>query len=133
MPPGPPPGTLQGADPLDQAPPAPGLAQGVNPGMPIDGLAQGVPPIPSQGLPKQVLTGIIELGGQINEQLNSIAQIVPDLAPDVEQARQAVAVLLSKVQLAGGGPASPTATGPSFPGGGLDRGGSPLASGGLAT
>lgn len=126
-----PPSTLSGTDPLDQAPPSPALAQGVNPGMALDGLAQGVPPIPSHGLPKEVLTGIIQATTTMSEQISSFAQIVPDLAPDLENVRAALAVFASKVLMAGGGPTSPTSTGPGFPGGGIDRGGQPLASGGM--
>ena len=100
--------------------------------MALDGLTQGVPPVPSQGLPPEVLTGIVQTASAMSEQINALAQIVPDLAPDLEAVRAALAVFTSKVVMAGGGPAGPTSTGPNFPGGGIDRGGQPLASGGMA-
>jgi hypothetical protein len=103
----------------------------MSPGMPLDGLAQGLP-VPTAGLPKDVLTGIVQTTVQMSETINSLAQIVPDLAPDLEAVRQALAVFASKVLMVGGGAATPTATGPGFPGGGLDRGAQPLASGGMA-
>lgn len=127
-----PPGTLSGTETLDQPPPSPALAQGMNPGSPSmsDLMGQG-PAVPADQMPPDVLTGMMTAATKIAQDLDSFAQMAPNLAPDWAAVRTALAAAMSKLLSAGSNPISPTAPGPGFPGGGLDRGGMALASGGL--
>jgi hypothetical protein len=118
------PGTTPGDSMLNAPPPSPAVATGQNPGTPLGAL---VPPIPSHQLPPEVLQGILQAGEQIAQMIDSFAQATPDLAMDWAAAKNALMTAMSKVLQAGAGPTSPTATGPNFPGGGLDRGGMPSA------
>lgn len=121
------PGTVPGDSLLNSPPPSPAVATGMNPGTPLGAL---VPPIPAHQLPPEVLTGILQAGEQISQMIDSFAQATPDLAADWAAAKNALMAAMSKVLQAGAGPTTPTATGPNFPGGGIDRGGMPSASGG---
>lgn len=126
-------GTSGDASVLDSPPPSPALDQGMNPGMPLDGatgLGGLVPPIPSTGMPPEILRGILEGGEQISRLLDSFAQVTPDLARDWGLVKQVLMATLARVAQTGAPPTSPTAPGPNFPGGGFERGGMPLASGG---
>lgn len=125
------PSTLQGSEMLDQPPPSPALSMGVNPGNPAP-MSQMAPPLSSNQIPPDVLTGVLKAGEKIDQDLRSFAQMFPDLAPYWQTVMAALAEAMSRVAMAGGGPTSPTAAGPGFPGGGLDRGAQPLASGGPA-
>jgi hypothetical protein len=120
-------GTSGDASVLDSPPPSPALDQGMNPGMPLGAL---VPQIPSTGMPPEILRGILEGGEQISTMLDSFAQITPDLARDWAMVKEALMIALSRVAQTGAPPTSPTAPGPNYPGGGFERGGMPLASGG---
>lgn len=116
---------------LDQPPPSPALQDGVNPGMPsIQTLRGPQAGLSAQGLPPDVLTGMLQTSMKIAEDLSALAQMTPDLASDWAQVISGLSAVMAKVVQAGGGPVSPTATGPQFPGGGFDQGGAPLASGG---
>ncbi len=129
-----PPGTLQGTETLDQPPPSPALAQGMNPGSPsmTDLMGQTAnPQVPADQMPQDVLTGMMTAATKIAQDLDSFAQMTPNLASDWAAVRAALAAAMSKLLMAGSNPTSPTAPGPGFPGGGLDRGGMALASGGL--
>ena len=128
------PGTLQGSDVLDQPPPSPALSTGVNPGTPAPMSQMGGPAdaLHSQMLPPDVLTGMLKVTTKMAEDLNALAQMTPDLAPYWAAVHDALTEVMSRVFMAGGGPTSPTAPGPGYPGGGIDRGGLPLASGGPA-
>lgn len=122
------PGTLGGSDPLDQPPPSPALSQGMNPGPPpMSAMLGPDTPLNSQGIPPDVLTGMLQATTKMAQDLDALAQMTPDLAPDWMAVKTALAAAMSKVVMAGGGPTSPTATGPGFPGGGFDRAGLPLA------
>lgn len=113
---------------LDAPPPSPALQTGQNPGTP---LGQLVPPVPSNQLPPDVLTGILQAGQSIATSLDAFAQATPDLAADWGAVKDALMSALSKVLKAGAGPTSPTSTGPNFPGGGMDRSATTLAPGGV--
>lgn len=128
-----PPGTLSGTEALDQPPPSPALAQGMNPGSPsMSDLMGEVPPqVQADQMPPDVLTGMMTAATKIAQDLDSFAQMTPNLAADWAAVRAALATAMSKLLQAGSNPTTPTATGPGFPGGGLDRGGMRLASGGL--
>lgn len=130
------PGDTPNAAMLDAPPPSPALADGVNPGQPIGTgtpLGDLVNPgggVMSDQMPPEVLTGVLQAGEQMVGMIDSFVQVMPDLAPDFALAKDALMRALSKVLAAGGGPTSPNAPGPNFPGGGMESGGFPLASGG---
>lgn len=111
-----------GASRLDQPPPSPDLM----PQSP-ETLAGLAPPVqlPAGMMPPEVLTGVLQWGQQVQTQFDAVAQISPDLALDWSLLKMSLQRILQKLQLAGGGAVSPTATGPAFSGGGIDRG-SPL-------
>lgn len=98
---------MQGAGPTGQPPSFKGLVP---------------PPIPADQLPPEVLTGMMQAASKIGEMLDSFAQMAPDLAEDFGAVKDQLQVALAKLMAAGAGPTSPNATGPQFPGGGLDRG-----------
>lgn len=133
MPPLSKPGTLSGSEFLDQPPPSPALEQGMGPGTPLPTEAvQGFapPPMGAGQLPPDVLTGMMKTATQMAQDLDAFAQMAPDIAPRWAAVKEALSIAMSELLMAGSGPISPTATGPGFPGGGIDRGGLPLASGG---
>ncbi len=123
------PGTTPGDSMLNQPPPSPAPATGQNPGTPLGALGSLVPPIPSHQLPPEVLTGILQAGEQMSQMIDSFAQATPDLATDWAAVKNTLLSAMSKVLQAGAGPTAATAPGPNFPGGGIDRGGMPSASG----
>lgn len=118
-----------GGTALDGPPPSPAMAAGANPGVPMSVLAP--PPVTPDQIPPEIKTGILTVGMKMVTDLDAFAQAIPDFAPDVAAAKAALMMLFSKIHMAGGGPTAPNAPGPTFPGGGFDRGGMPLASGGL--
>lgn len=124
MPPGG--GPLPSSGPLDSPPPSPTAMGGAPPGAPgqlptMSGLG-GPLPMTSDQLPPEVLSGIIEAAQKILGAFDSFAQVTPDLAMDWDLCKTVLNKTLGKVVAAGGGPASPTAPGPAFPGGGIDQG-----------
>lgn len=121
------PGTAPGSKMLDGPPPSPAPEQGMNPGMPLGSL---VAPVSANQIPPQVLTGILEAGEEMTKMLDSFAQALPEMAADVGATKEALMKLMSRILMAGAGPTSPTNPGSNFPGGGFERGGMPLASGG---
>jgi hypothetical protein len=96
----------------------------------MDGAPSGAPfsmrgiagPIPSQQMPPEVLTGITQSAQSMSDLLDSWSQITPDKATQLGLIKDLVQQYLADVMQAGGGPVSPTAPGPAFPGGGMDRG-----------
>jgi hypothetical protein len=79
-------------------------------------------PVPTQGMPPEVLTGITQSAQSVSDLLDSWAQITPDQGPQLALIKDMVAQYLATLMGAGAGPASPTAPGSAFPGGGMDRG-----------
>lgn len=127
--PGPPPavgtpGTIPGQTVLDQAPPSPAMQTGMSTGVPLGNL---VPPMDSNQLPPEVLTGMLQGCAAIEKMLLSFASMTPDLAPAWANVKEALLQAMAQVVQSGGGPVSPVATGPQYPGGGLDSGGGPPA------
>ena len=122
-------GPSPGATALDGPPPSP-TPMSVPPGGPgggpfsMKGVAGGAGPgaIPMQGMPPEVLTGITQSAGSMASLLDSWAQITPDKAPQLALIKDMVQQYLADLMGGGAGPASPTASGPAFPGGGMDRG-----------
>lgn len=116
------PGALPGSSPLDGPPPAPGMGSGEPGGMPtLSGLAAPMP-ITSASLPPEILTGIVQSCDKIKGMFDAFAQVTPDLAMDWDLCKTVLDKALGKVLASGGGPASPTATGGQFPGGGFSAG-----------
>lgn len=118
---------MQGGDSqmLDQPPPnpmqpppqgGPGGANG------LGGLA-GPSPIPSGMLPPEILAGLMQSASQIDQQLDTFAQVAPDLGPEWSQIKALLQKAMGQLLVSGAQPPSPTATGSPFPGGGMDRGG----------
>lgn len=81
------------------------------------------PPMqPSDQMPPEILTGILSSATKIGQLLDSYAQVAPDLAVQFAMIKDQLATVLAQLTTKGAGPTSPTATGPAFPGGGIDRG-----------
>lgn len=119
------PGTQPGQTTLDSPPPSSALTSGSQSGFPPVNAPGTPPPVPSHQLPPEVLNGMMQAATAMSSTLDSFAQMTPDLAADWALVKQDLQTALSKLQLAGAGPTSPTAPGPDFPGGGLDANGPP--------
>lgn len=110
-----------GTEQLGQPPPSPtpmGGQQGSGP-FSLQGVA---PSVPSNRLPPEVLTGVTAAAQKIGELLDSFSQVTPDKASQLAMIKDMLQQYLADLMTAGSGPISPTATGPAFPGGGMDRG-----------
>lgn len=109
-----------GAAPLDGPPPSPTPMGGMAEGGGIQGL---VPPtVPTDQMPPEVLTGLVQAAQTINATLDSFAQVTPDKGPQLALIKDLLQRYLAEVMTAGAGPVSPTAAGPAPPMGGIDRG-----------
>jgi hypothetical protein len=110
-----------GASPLDQPPPSPTPMGGQPAGGPFS--PQGlVPQVPSDQMPPEVLTGLMQAAQTVAATLDSFAQVTPDKGAQLALIKDLLQRYLADVMAAGAGPVSPTAPGPAFPGGGIDRG-----------
>jgi hypothetical protein len=87
----------------------------------LSGLAAPMPMTAAQ-IPPEILTGITEACQKMLGMLDSFAQVTPDLAMDLDLVKTVLNKYLGKLMVAGSGPVAPTAPGPQFPGGGIDRG-----------
>jgi hypothetical protein len=114
-------GPTPGATALDQPPPSPTPMGGVDPSAPFSmrGVASQ---LPSNQMPPEVLTGITQSAQSMSDLLDSWAQITPDKSAQLSLIKDMVQQYLADLMGSGAGPTSPTATGPAFPGGGMDRG-----------
>jgi hypothetical protein len=114
-------GPTPGSTALDQPPPSPTPMGGADPSSPFSmkGLAGT---IPTGGMPPEVLTGITQSAQSMSDLLDSWAQITPDQAAQLSMIKDMVQQYLATLMGGGAGPTTPTATGPAFPGGGMDRG-----------
>lgn len=120
-------GPSPGAPALDTPPPSPTPMGDAGSGFSMRGIAgpgpsSGSGGIPSQGMPPEVLTGITQSAQAMSDLLDSWAQITPDQGPALSLIKDMVQQYLASLMGAGAGPASPTAPGSAFPGGGMDRG-----------
>jgi hypothetical protein len=88
--------------------------------MSIRGMAP--PVVPSAAMPPEVLTGLMQAAQQISQLLDSFAQVTPDKAAQLMLIQDLLQQYLADVMMAGAGPVTPTAVGPAFPGGGMERG-----------
>lgn len=112
-----------GASPLDAPPPSPTPmgAQGAPQGFSPAGLT-GPVQVPTDQLPPQMLTGIMQAAQTMAQTLDSFAQATPDKGAQLALIKNLLAQYLADITTAGAGPISPTAPGPAFPGGGIQRG-----------
>jgi hypothetical protein len=116
----------QSASQLDSMPPSPGSI-GNNPGTsptPTLGAMGGPLQIGSAQLPPEILQGALQVGQNITELLDGLAQVTPDLGMDWQAVKQLLLATLAKLVANGAPPASATSPGSAFPGvtGGMDRG-----------
>ena len=87
------------------------------------GITTGSPqPKMSTSMPPEILTGITSAAAQIGDLLDSFAQVTPDKAAQLAMIKDLLQQYLADLLAAGSQPVSPTASGPAFPGGGMDRG-----------
>lgn len=111
----------QATDQLGAPPPSPTPMGGMAGNSPfsMQGLA---PQIPSNRLPPEVLTGVTAAAQKMSELLDSFAQITPDKSAQLALMKDMLQQYLADLMGAGAGAITPTASGPAFPGGGMDRG-----------
>jgi len=108
------------ANPLDGPPPSPTpMAPPPDGQFSMAGLA---PPIPSNQMPPEMLTGIVSAAQTISTMLDSFAQATPDKAAQLAMIKDLLQRYLADLLGSGAGAISPTASGPAFPGGGVDHG-----------
>lgn len=109
------------ASPLDGPPPSPTPMGGGSP-FAMGGLAGGPPQIPAGQMPPEVLTGITQAAQTISSQLDSFAQVTPDMATQLALIKELLSQYLAGIMTKGAGPISPTAPGAAAPMGGIDKG-----------
>lgn len=107
--------------PLDGPPPSPTPMDGGGGPLSMRGLAGGAP-LPATSMPPEVLTGLLQAGQTIGQLLDSFAQVTPDKAAQLALIKDLLQQYFADIAAAGAGAISPTASGPAFPGGGIDRG-----------
>ena len=122
-------GPSPGAGALDGTPPSPtpmsSPPPGVDAGAPFSMRGVGGPaggPVPTDGMPPEVLTGITQSAQAMSDLIDSWAQITPDKAAPLALIKDMVQQYLASLMPSGAGPVSPTAAGPAPPMGGMDRG-----------
>jgi hypothetical protein len=121
-------GPTPGSQALDGTPPSP-TPMSPPPGGPggfsmqgIAGGPTGAGGIPASSMPPEVLTGLTQSMTTVAQMLDAAAQVTPDQAAQLGLIKDLISQYLATVMQAGAGPVSPTAGGPAFPGGGMDRG-----------
>src|SRR5262245_52839900 len=117
-------GTFGGAaSPLAGPPPSPTPMGGADPAgaFSMKGIA-GPGAIPSSSMPPEILTGITQSAQAMNDMLDAWAQVAPNRGPQLALIKDMLQQFLADLMADGAGPTAPTATGPAFPGGGMDRG-----------
>lgn len=115
-----PPRPAQSGSPLDGPPPSPTPMSGGNEPFSMRGLAPQQ--LPAAGMPPEVLTGLLQAGQTITTLLDGFAQVTPDKAAQLLLIKDLLQQYFADLVSVGAGPLSPTASGPAFPGGGMDRG-----------
>jgi len=118
-------GPTPGSTALDYPPPSPTPMSGppdASGNFSMRGIAGPMPPVSSNAMPPEVLTGVAQSAKSVSDMFNAWAQVAPDQAPILTQLQQLLQQFLANVMQSGAGPTTPTATGPAFPGGGMDRG-----------
>lgn len=113
---GPPPNPVdQGTQPLQpgQTPPQPSFAEMAAP------LTAGSP---GRATTPEVLMGVMNSLESMANMYDSMASVIPDLAPDFAMLKDLQQRLAAKLLVKGGQPASPVSTGLNFPAGGFEMG-----------
>lgn len=108
-------GSGMGSSQLDAPPPSPvnpTFSDLQNPGQ-SPGTSMGAP---ARQLPPEVLMGVLKSLETINGMLDNIAQMVPDIAPEVAGGKDLLLRGASKLVAAGGAPSTLSAPGRDFPG-----------------
>lgn len=118
-------GPTPGATALDGPPPSPTAMGGGGADMPFS--ARGLVPggagmVPSSQMPPEILTGLTQSAQAMNDLLDSFAQVTPNRGAQLALIKDMLQQYLADVMSDGAGPTAPTASGPAFPGGGMDRG-----------
>lgn len=113
-----------GQSPLDGPPPSPTAmgAAGAGPFSPQGLTGDQSTQIPSDQIPPEVLTGIMQASQKISALLDSFAQVTPDKGAQIGMIKDMLARYLADITAAGAGPTSPTSAGQAPPMGGMDRG-----------
>lgn len=108
-------GSGMGSSTLDAPPPNPAnptFSDLQNPGN-VGSTGLGTP---ARQLPPEVLMGVLKSGEAITGMLDDIAQMVPDIAPEIAGGKDLILRGLSKLVLAGGAPSTLSQPGREFPG-----------------
>jgi hypothetical protein len=108
-------GSGMGSSSLDAPPPNPmnpSFSDLQNPGN-VGSSGLGAP---ARQLPPEVLMGILKSGESISGMFDDMAQMVPDIAPEIAAAKDLLQRGLSKLVLAGGAPSTMSSVGREFPG-----------------
>lgn len=118
------PAGVGGASPLDGPPPSPtAMSGGGDTPFSMRGVVPPSSSVSPDQIPPEMMTGIISAFTQVTTVLDAAGQALgPNLQPQIALIKDLIAKLLADVQVNGGGAISPTASGPAFPGGGMDRG-----------
>jgi hypothetical protein len=69
-----------------------------------------------------VVTGVTQSAQAVDNLYDAWMQVVPDQAALLSLMKDMLRQFTANLMKAGAGPTSPTASGPAFPGGGMDRG-----------
>lgn len=124
-----PPRPAAGTSALDGPPPSPtAMSGGGDTPFSMRGLTGGVPgmpsmPAPSGQIPPEILTGAMQTAQTVGSALDAFAQLFPAESASFGMLKDLLQQTLARItQGAMGATLSPTASGPAFPGGGIDRG-----------
>jgi len=124
-------GPSVGTTALDGPPPSPTAMGDMGGGFSMRGIAgpggTGGPVgmgggIPSSAIPPEILTGVTQSAQTMDAMLDSFMQVTPNKGAQLQMIKQMLQQYLADLMTDGGGATTPTATGPAFPGGGMDRG-----------
>lgn len=108
-------GSGMGSSMLDAPPPSPvnpSFSDLQNPGN-VGSSGLGAP---ARQLPPEVLMGVIKSIETISGMLDDIAQMIPDIAPEIAAGKDLILRGASKLVAAGGAPSSMSSVGREFPG-----------------
>lgn len=115
-----------GGSPLDGPPPSPtAMSGGGDTPFSMRGLTGGMPgqaPMPTSAIPPEVLRGVMEAAETVGSTLDSFSQFFPGQASRFGLIKDLLQQCMAELVAGGAGAISPTASGPAFPGGGMDRG-----------
>jgi hypothetical protein len=88
----------------------------------LSGGAPGMPPVSTDQMPPEVLRGVMEAATTMGSTLDSFAQFFPAQSARFGLIKDLLQQAMAELVAGGAGAIAPTATGPAFPGGGVDRG-----------